>query len=226
MSPSSFAAFRTVGPSSSTAARSWHPVSSERVRSDAHNLPFSPLSHFNDRLSASMSWQSLGAPGLTIDGGGGDGAGAAGRFGGGDRAGGGGDLNIWDSPTSTRSRCDASAIGGKSSACRGARGDGVRRGWVAKLGEPHASTAAEALNDAVGRRRALAGVASSRRSSGRGGGAEREPRTTPNLAAGRPGPPRQPRPLDPQSTAPTRRTSKGRAGSTGTPMTVPDAGDT
>ena len=139
MSPSSFAAFRTVGPSSSTAARSWHPVSSERVRSDAHNLPFSPLSHFNDRLSASMSWQSLGAPGLTIDGGGGDGAGAAGRFGGGDRAGGGGGLNIWDSPTSTRSRCDASAIGGKSSACRGARGDGVRRGWVAKLGEPHAS---------------------------------------------------------------------------------------
>ena len=139
MSPSSFAAFRTVGPSSSTAARSWHPVSSERVRSDAHNLPFSPLSHFNDRLSASMSWQSLGAPGLTIDGGGGDGAGAAGRFGGGDRAGGGGGLNIWDSSTSTRSRCDASAIGGKSSACRGARGDGVRRGWVAKLGEPHAS---------------------------------------------------------------------------------------
>ena len=47
-------------------------------------------------------------------------------------------------------------------------------------------------------------------------GAERERRKTPNLAAGRPGPPRQPRPLDPQSTAPTRvRTSKGRAGSTG-----------
>lgn len=55
MSPSSFAAFRTVGPSSSTAVRSWHPVSSERVRRDAHSLPFSPLSHRRDRFSASMS---------------------------------------------------------------------------------------------------------------------------------------------------------------------------
>ena len=139
MSPSSFAAFRTVGPSVSTASRSWHPVSSERVRRDAHSLPFSPLSHFNDRVSASMSWQSLGAPGLTTDGGGVGGAGTAGRFGGGDRAGGGGGLNIWARPTSTRSRWDASAIGGESSACRGARGDGVRRGWVPKLGVSHAS---------------------------------------------------------------------------------------
>ena len=129
----------------------------------------------------------------------------------------------------------------RAGACRRLEGSPARvvapvgTGVENQVGYQHSSPGRVAARRTAGRDLERCGPASTtysrvRRREGHlpAAGPGRQCRGTPNLAEGRLGPPRQPRPLDTRSTAPPSksRASRSRAGSVGTPMDARYAGDT
>ena len=129
----------------------------------------------------------------------------------------------------------------RAGACRRLAGSPARvvapagTGVENQVGNQHSSPGRVAERRTAGRDPERCGPASTmysrvRRREGHlpAAGPVRQCRGTPNLAEGRRGPPRQPRPLDTRSTAPPSksRASKSRAGSVGAPMDARYADDT